>query len=82
VGAGPAGAATAPGTAVYPPEGTPRTHLPGFYFHAAAAATEERRRALEPVVAMRDAAEEGAAAGEAPPKEKESTVGRCMLPPG
>ena len=28
-----------------PPPGTPRTFLPGFYFHAAATATERRRRA-------------------------------------
>ena len=30
-----------------PPPGSPRTYLPGFYFHAAANATEARRRSLE-----------------------------------
>ena len=30
-----------------PPPGSPRTYLPGFYFHAAANAAEARRRSLE-----------------------------------
>jgi len=41
------------GAVAFQLEGTPRTHLPGFYFTAAAAAaTEERRRALEAVLAI------------------------------
>lgn len=46
-----------------PPPGTPRTFLPGFYFHAAATATERRRRALE-------AAADAAATAPPPPLAK------------
>ena len=45
-----------------PPAGTPRTYLPGFYFHAAANAAEARRRSLE---AAMDASEKKATSASA-----------------
>ena len=52
-----------------PPPGTPRTFLPGFYFHAAATATERRRRALE--------AAADAAATAPPPLARNPALGRA-----
>jgi tetratricopeptide (TPR) repeat protein len=45
-----------------PPAGTPRTYLPGFYFHAAANAAEARRRSLEAAMDASEATTSASAA--------------------
>lgn len=45
-----------------PPAGTPRTYLPGFYFHAAANAVEARRRSLEAAMDASEATTSASAA--------------------
>ena len=57
-----------------PPAGTPRTYLPGFYFHAAANAAEARRRSLE---AAMDASEKKATSASAA-----ATPAAVVLRPG